>query len=294
MVLPPVQRRVTVRRSLPARRGTDVTPIRVPHGRLEVSGMPFYVRAGAVPAKRHIQFRRPDGGLYAEELFSTKGFESVYSLLYHLRPPTATLDVRPWDRPARRFVPNDPLRNRHFKTASALQPGDAIEGRVPVLGNADVRVSVADVDRPMPYFYRNAGGDELLFVHRGTGTLETPFGDIAYRAHDYLAIPCGTTYRHRSGAPTRESSASRCAATSRFPRSFVTRSASSKSTRRITNAISGRPRCARRSTRRANTPSAYRTASATRSTSCRTTRSTSSAGTGSAIRTRLTPTSTRR
>ena len=57
--------------------------------------MPFYVRAGAVPAKRHIQFRRPDGGLYAEELFSTKGFDSVYSLLYHLRPPTATLDVRP-------------------------------------------------------------------------------------------------------------------------------------------------------------------------------------------------------
>ena len=58
--------------------------------------MPSYVRAGSVPHKRHIQFRRPDGGLYAEELFSTKGFESVYSLLYHLHPPTATLDVRPW------------------------------------------------------------------------------------------------------------------------------------------------------------------------------------------------------
>ena len=61
--------------------------------------MPSYVRAGSVPHKRHIQFRRPDGGLYAEELFSTKGFESSYSLLYHVRPPTATLDVRPWDRP---------------------------------------------------------------------------------------------------------------------------------------------------------------------------------------------------
>ena len=59
--------------------------------------MPSYVREGSVPHKRHIQFRRPDGGLYAEELFSTKGFESVYSLLYHLRPPTATLDVRPWE-----------------------------------------------------------------------------------------------------------------------------------------------------------------------------------------------------
>ena len=46
--------------------------------------MPAYVRAGSVPHKRHIQFRRPDGGLYAEELFSTKGFESVYSLLRQL------------------------------------------------------------------------------------------------------------------------------------------------------------------------------------------------------------------
>ena len=43
--------------------------------------MPSYMRSGELPAKRHIQFRRPDGGLYAEELFSTKGFESVYSLL---------------------------------------------------------------------------------------------------------------------------------------------------------------------------------------------------------------------
>jgi homogentisate 1,2-dioxygenase len=165
--------------------------------------MPFYVRAGAVPAKRHIQFRRPDGGLYAEELFSTKGFESVYSLLYHLRPPTATLEVRPWERPRPRFVANDPLRNRHFKTAVSAAPGDAVAGRVPVLGNADVRVSIADVERAMPYFYRNVGGDEMLFVHRGSGTLQTAFGDLAYRAHDYLIVPCGTTYTLQPSEATR-------------------------------------------------------------------------------------------
>ena len=86
--------------------------------------MPSYLREGRVPHKRHIQFRRPDGGLYAEELFSTKGFESVYSLIYHLRPPTATLDVRPWTRPAFLFSPNEPLRNRHFKTPQlALRRG---------------------------------------------------------------------------------------------------------------------------------------------------------------------------
>src|SRR6516225_5478625 len=105
--------------------------------------MPTYVRAGSVPHKRHIQFRRPDGGLYAEELFSTKGFESVYSLLYHLRPPTATLDVKPWIRREIRLVPNEPLRNRHFKTAGLAAPGgDAIESRAVVLGNDDIHVSI--------------------------------------------------------------------------------------------------------------------------------------------------------
>jgi homogentisate 1,2-dioxygenase len=166
--------------------------------------VPSYIRAGLVPHKRHIQFRRPDGGLYAEELFSTKGFESVYSLLYHLRPPTATLDVRLWARPATRFAANEPLRNRHLKT-QAVHPeaSDAIESRTPLLANADVVISVAQADRPMEYFYRNAGGDELLFVHHGSGVLETQFGELAYREHDYLVMPTGTIYRLVPSSPTR-------------------------------------------------------------------------------------------
>src|SRR5579863_3422273 len=166
--------------------------------------MPSYVRAGSVPHKRHIQFRRPDGGLYAEELFSTKGFESVYSLLYHLRPPTATLDVRPWKRPERRFEANQPLRNRHLKTQSLRLKGtDPIETRTPLLGNDDVVISIAQSESPMEYFYRNTGGDELLFVHRGSGTIETQLGELAYRDHDYLVIPTGTTYRVVPSEPTR-------------------------------------------------------------------------------------------
>ncbi len=165
--------------------------------------MPSYVRAGSFPHKRHIQFRRPDGGLYAEELFSTKGFESVYSLLYHERPPTATLEVRAWDRPKPQFVPNDPLRNRHFKTATVKLGGDAISSRTPMLGNSDILVSIAQADAAMEYWYRNTGGDELLFIHHGDGVIETPFGDLAYREHDYVVIPTGTTYRVLPSSPTR-------------------------------------------------------------------------------------------
>ena len=157
--------------------------------------MPSYVRSGSVPHKRHIQFRRPDGGLYAEELFSTKGFESVYSLLYHLRPPTATLDVKPWSRPPVLLLPNEPLRNRHFKTGRIAGGGDAIESRAVVLGNDDILISMARAQRPMEYFYRNTGGDELLFVHRGHGEIVTQFGTLAYRENDYVVLPTGTTYR---------------------------------------------------------------------------------------------------
>ncbi len=166
--------------------------------------MPSYLREGSVPHKRHIQFRRPDGGLYAEELFSTKGFESVYCLLYHVRPPTATLDVRPWERVSFGFTINEPLRNRHLKSAALQLPGaDAIESRTPLLGNDDVVIAVADARRPMDYFYRNTGGDELLFIHRGSGVIETQFGELAYREHDYLLVPTGTTYRVMPSAPTR-------------------------------------------------------------------------------------------
>jgi homogentisate 1,2-dioxygenase len=162
-----------------------------------------YVRAGSLPHKRHIQFRRPDGGLYAEELFSTKGFESVYSLLYHERPPTATLDVRPWQREPVRFLDNDPPRNRHFLTRHLHPDGDAIESRTPLLGNKDILISVARADAPMDYFYRNAGGDELLFIHHGTGVIETQFGELAYGPNDYLVIPTGTVSRIQPASPTR-------------------------------------------------------------------------------------------
>jgi homogentisate 1,2-dioxygenase len=161
------------------------------------------MRAGALPHKRHIQFRRPDGGLYAEELFSTKGFDSIYSLIYHERPPTATLDVRTWSRPGVGFESNDPPRNRHFKTAGLPIAGDGVAGRTPLLGNADLVMSVVQADRAMEYFYRNVGGDELLFIHHGDGTLQTNFGDLTYRANDYVVIPSGTTYRMLPASPTR-------------------------------------------------------------------------------------------
>ncbi|MDE2571815.1 MAG: homogentisate 1,2-dioxygenase [bacterium] len=165
--------------------------------------MPFYVRQGELPERRHTQFRKADGSLHAEELFSTKGFESVYALLYHLYPPTATLNVTAWDRPLARFHPNDPLLNRHLRAKHIQSTGNAVEARVPLLGNDEIVLSIAQASEPMTWFYRNATGDELLFIHWGEGCVETPLGEVAYRQHDYVLIPCGTTYRMQPRTPTR-------------------------------------------------------------------------------------------
>jgi homogentisate 1,2-dioxygenase len=165
--------------------------------------MASYVRQGQVPQKRHTQFRAPSGELYAEELISTKGFESVYSLAYHLRPPTATLEVAAWERPLIRFLPNDPVRNRHWFTGREARTGDAIEARVPLVGNDDIVLSTALATEPMTYFYRNASGDEMLYVTEGEGIFVSPFGRLAYRAHDYVYVPMGTTYQLQPTTPTR-------------------------------------------------------------------------------------------
>src|ERR1700709_2952780 len=60
---------------------------------LKQKTMPVYHTLGAIPPKRHTQFRKPDGTLYAEELVSTEGFSSLYSLVYHVYPPTLVKEL---------------------------------------------------------------------------------------------------------------------------------------------------------------------------------------------------------
>ena len=78
--------------------------------------MPYYRQVGEVPRKRHTQFRRPDGGLYAEELMGVEGFSSDASLLYHRHLPTAIVSSEVFDGPTFDRRPNHPLKPRHLKT----------------------------------------------------------------------------------------------------------------------------------------------------------------------------------
>ena len=157
--------------------------------------MARYVRLGNVPHKRHTQFRKPDGSLYTEQVFGTKGFSGIASILYHAHLPTQVAEYQPLGDARPETLPDEPLRHRHLKTWGAPACSDPITGRVPLLVNEDVSIGLCRPAEPMGYFYKNADGDDLLFVHEGTGRLETMFGTLPYREGDYLIVPRGTIYR---------------------------------------------------------------------------------------------------
>lgn len=157
--------------------------------------MPFYYAMGKIPHKRHTQFRKPDGSLYAEELFGEEGFSGVASLLYHQHPPTRVSKIARHGSVCQDEWSQEEHRHHHLKTADVAPGGDPVEGRQMLMYNNDCVISVARPTEPMTYFYRNAQGDELLFVHEGKGTLETTFGLLPYSEGDYLVIPRGTTWR---------------------------------------------------------------------------------------------------
>ena len=159
--------------------------------------MAYYRQVGDVPRRRHTAFRDGQGSLRYEELMGEEGFSSDSSLLYHRGVPSAIVDSRPWVLPDLATADNHPLKPRHLRLHSLFETGkglDPVQGRRLVLGNADVRISYVVATEPSPY-YRNAVGDECVYVEEGSGTVETVFGEIAYRAGDYVVVPRATTHR---------------------------------------------------------------------------------------------------
>ncbi|WP_026575024.1 homogentisate 1,2-dioxygenase [Bacillus sp. UNC438CL73TsuS30] len=157
--------------------------------------MAYYVKMGRIPHKRHTQFRQEDGSLYYEQLMGTKGFSSIQSLIYHINQPTQVKKAEKICDVRYEFEERGPLRHRHFRTWKTEVGGDFLSARKIFMANDDLALGVARPNRQMEYFYRNGEGDEMLFVHEGTGKIESIFGELSFGPGDYLVIPIGTTYR---------------------------------------------------------------------------------------------------
>jgi homogentisate 1,2-dioxygenase len=158
--------------------------------------MAHYHTLGTIPHKRHTQFRRPDGELYSEQLFSTEGFSNDYSILYHIYPPTEIIktdepvDVQP------EVAEEKMLKHRSLEGFKVKPEKDFLKSRKAVLVNNDCHIVLAAPQSGTEdYFYKNADADELIFVHEGTGKLKSQYGSIEFSYGDYLVVPRGCIYQ---------------------------------------------------------------------------------------------------
>ena len=158
--------------------------------------MPIYHKLGSIPPKRHTVFNKPNGDLYYEQLFGTIGFDGMASLSYHHHRPTMikeiekSIDVKP------KIAVAENIHSRKLISFDVAPNSDYLQSRTPLLANSDVIISVAAPSQSLTtYFYKNADADEVLFIHKGSGTLRTMFGNISFEYGDYLIIPRGIIYQ---------------------------------------------------------------------------------------------------
>jgi len=158
--------------------------------------MPIYHKLGSIPPKRHTVFNKPNGDLYYEQLFGTIGFDGMASLSYHHHRPTMikeigkSIDIKP------KIAVAENIHSRKLISFDVVPNSDYLQSRTPLLTNSDVIISVAAPSQSLTnYFYKNADADEVLFIHKGSGTLRTMFGNINFEYGDYLIIPRGIIYQ---------------------------------------------------------------------------------------------------
>jgi len=165
-------------------------------GLAKTYNMPHYYKLGKMPQKRHTQFRKPNGELYAEELFSTEGFSDVYSNIYHCYPPTRIIQVGDPVDVSPKVALDKQLLHRGFNGWNVAPKKDYLESRVPILVNNDLNISVAAPQESMKdYFFKNADADEMIFIHKGKGKLKTGFGELPFEYGDYVMVPRGCMYQ---------------------------------------------------------------------------------------------------
>lgn len=151
---------------------------------------------GLIPQKPHTVFN-VDGALTYEHCMTRAGFESIYTIAWHRQPPhwvAAEEDLGPhpgWATPRWQ----GPLRRAHFRTADIAQGGTPFLSRKLMTANPDLGIWLGRPSKPEPTLVANADGDELTFVHRGSGRVECPLGVVPVRERDFVYVPQGLPHR---------------------------------------------------------------------------------------------------
>ena len=158
--------------------------------------MPRYHKLGKTPHKRHTTFKKTDGGYHHEELFGTIGFDGMSTLLYHIHRPTQVKEIRSSYSVEPKIAVDKNMKSYLLDSFKAPKIKDLLKSRLSILVNNDLNVMLsAPTNKSQDYFYKNTDGDEVIFIHKGTGKLRTFIGNINFKEGDYLVIPRGIIYK---------------------------------------------------------------------------------------------------
>ncbi len=163
--------------------------------------MPIYHQLGTIPNKRHVVSRQTNGNLYQEELVGTQGFAGMSSLVYHLYPPTRVKQKDKAYSVEPKVAMSHSLDAMSFQGFQIQPEQDFIKSRKTLFVNASMQIGLAAPQESTSYFYKNADADEMIFVHEGSGTLLTMFGELQFKYGDYIIIPRGTVYQVKFDTP---------------------------------------------------------------------------------------------
>ena len=158
--------------------------------------MPIYHKVGSIPQKRHTIFEKPNGGIYYEQLFGTEGFHGHSSLLYQVHRPTQVKEILRSYSVEPEIAIEKNIKSLLLQGFQVAPQDDFLDSRKDMLVNRDCIIGLAAPRKSLrTYFYKNADADEMIFVHKGTGTLRTMMGNIPFEYGDYLIIPRGIIYQ---------------------------------------------------------------------------------------------------
>lgn len=132
-------------------------------------------------ASRQAHCDLPDG-TYEREC-GKEGFFGPASHMYHTHPPTGWIN---WE---------GPLHPRAIDTTRLEQPGVTPWDASLLLYNDNLKLRVWNSRQNMNHLVRNGDGDEVLFVHQGSGHLYCDYGHLTFRDGDYIVIPRATSWR---------------------------------------------------------------------------------------------------
>ncbi|HSV53019.1 MAG TPA: homogentisate 1,2-dioxygenase [Burkholderiaceae bacterium] len=136
-------------------------------------------RQGAVSRQAHVA---TPAGTFEREL-GRDGFYGAATQMYHRNPPVAWSGIE------------GPLRPRAINPAAVAQPTDSPWQALETMHNANLRIRFWRTQTSMNHLVRNSDGDELLFVHQGSGVLFCDWGRLPYEAGDYIVLPRGAMWR---------------------------------------------------------------------------------------------------